>query len=65
MGFEHIQIKPRVVSYTFGGEDYDMDMGENLGYRTPFQDSDMAEVKELFDNILKRTSNIKDRGLVE
>lgn len=38
---------------TFGGEDYKMDIEENLGYRTPFRDADTAQAEKIFDDIIK------------
>ena len=46
-------IKPRFYADTFGGEDYDMDLEENLGYRTPFLDADAEKIEALFAAIAK------------
>ena len=44
-------IQPRFYSDTFGGMEYGMDTEENLGYRTPFRDTDSKEADKIFDTI--------------
>ncbi len=41
-------IQPRFYTDTFGGEEFDMDLEENLGYRTPFLDIDRKEAETIF-----------------
>lgn len=45
-------IQPRFYADTFGGGEFDMDLEENLGYRTPFLDSDREKADALFDSIM-------------
>ncbi len=50
-------IRPRFYEDTFGGREYDMDVDENLGYRTPFLDVDCKKADALFDSVLRRYMN--------
>lgn len=45
-------IQPRFYTDTFGGGEYDLDVEENLGYRTPFLDVDSKKADALFESIL-------------
>lgn len=45
-------IQPRFYADTFGGGEYEMDVDENLGYRTPFLDIDSEKADTLFESIL-------------
>ncbi len=47
-------ILPRYHTETFGGEEYTLDLEEDLGYRTPFWDEDAPKAEEMFDRILSR-----------
>lgn len=41
----------RFYADTFGEFDYDMDVEENLGFRTPSQDKDLDAANAMFDQI--------------
>ena len=58
-------IEPRFYEDTFGGGEYDMDVEENLGFRTPFLDVDSEKADALFDFILRSGSESEAISKVE